>query len=146
MSAILASKQCLECKVSFWISFGHPPWFETRSGPIWGAFMAVARTKKCPVCAFDEWFLLSCLLSNVRPDLIIHATYCCPQCNVTGQVTIPYKEAARKRLDVSDLGEDEMDAIIKAYFSQSHQETSPHCPATEMELTDLTDQDGKEIL
>ena len=57
MSAIVAGKACKKCGEKFWVSFGHPKWFNEgvkgKSSPEWEEFIELAKSGMCPDCYAD---------------------------------------------------------------------------------------------
>jgi hypothetical protein len=59
MSAIISGK-CKQCNGSFYISLGHPKWFEDRmkfakENPIYDSFDKLRRKQLCPECGKQHY-------------------------------------------------------------------------------------------
>jgi hypothetical protein len=56
MSAIVAGKSCKLCKNKYYVSIGHPDWFDNvvkrrrKPCPIYKRYVRIAKSRLCPTC------------------------------------------------------------------------------------------------
>lgn len=72
MSAIIAGESCKKCGNKYFVSLGHPPWFDDvvkkRKPPceIYKRYLRIAQSGKCPTCITGVIEFHACAIALIR--------------------------------------------------------------------------------
>lgn len=54
MSAIIAGKSCNNCSNDYYLSMGHPLWFDRKIGALYKGYLIARSSGLCPACFIEK--------------------------------------------------------------------------------------------